>query len=272
MIRTIAGTLADAERVRAEGRTVGLVPTMGAFHEGHLSLIRRARAERDHVVVSIFVNPLQFGDPADLTAYPRREQTDLEAAERESVDVVFAPSLDEMVPRDEHLVTVDPGPLGDRLEGDSRPGHFRGVLTIVAELFNAVGPCAAYFGEKDAQQLALVRRMVRDLSFPVEIVGCATEREPDGLAMSSRNERLSPEQREAAGCLFLGAVRGRRARPRRGARRVEADRGDGTRDRRDAAGAARLRGGGGRRHRSSPSSGSTPRPGRSLRRASARCG
>ena len=203
MIRTIAGTLADCERARAGGRTVGLVPTMGAFHEGHLSLIRRARAERDHVVVSIFVNPLQFGDPADLAAYPRREQTDMEAAERESVDVVFAPSLDEMVPRDEQRVTVDPGPLGERFEGATRPGHFRGVLTIVSVLFNAVGPSAAYFGEKDAQQLALVRRMVRDLAFPVEIVGCPTEREPDGLAMSSRNERLTPEQREAAGCLFL---------------------------------------------------------------------
>ncbi|MCI0634359.1 MAG: pantoate--beta-alanine ligase [Actinobacteria bacterium] len=203
MIRTIAGTLADCELARAGGRTVGLVPTMGAFHEGHLSLIRRARAERDHVVVSIFVNPLQFGDPADLAAYPRREQSDLEAAERESVDVVFAPSLDEMVPRDEQRVTVDPGPLGDRFEGAARPGHFRGVLTIVSVLFSAVGPCTAFFGEKDAQQLALVRRMVHDLAFPVEIVGFQTEREPDGLAMSSRTERLTPEQREAAGCLFL---------------------------------------------------------------------
>jgi pantoate--beta-alanine ligase len=203
VIRTIAGALADCDAVRADGRTVGLVPTMGALHEGHLSLIRRARAERDHVVVSIFVNPLQFGDPADLAAYPRDEQDDLGVAAREGVDVVFAPTVEEMLGSGEPGVTVDPGPLGDRLEGASRPGHFRGVATIVAELFNAVGPCAAYFGEKDAQQLAAIGQMVRDLSFPVEVVPCPTVREPDGLAMSSRNQRLSPEQREAAGCLFL---------------------------------------------------------------------
>lgn len=203
VIRTIAGTFADCEAARADGRSVGLVPTMGAFHEGHLSLIRRARTERDHVIVSIFVNPLQFGDPADLQAYPRSEQDDLESAAREGVDVVFAPTVQEMLGSGEPGVAVDPGSLGDRLEGASRPGHFRGVATVVAELFNAVGPCAAYFGEKDAQQLAVIGRMVRDLSFPVQIVACPTVREPDGLAMSSRNERLSPEQREAAGCLFL---------------------------------------------------------------------
>jgi len=203
VIRTIASIFADCEAARADERTIGLVPTMGALHEGHLSLIRRARAERDHVVLSIFVNPLQFGDPADLAAYPRGEQDDLEAAAREGVDVVFAPTVQEMLGSGEPGVTVDPGPLGDRLEGASRAGHFRGVVTVVAELFNAVGPCAAYFGEKDAQQLAVIGRMIRDLSFPVQIVPCPTVREPDGLAMSSRNQRLSSEQREAVGCLFL---------------------------------------------------------------------
>jgi pantoate--beta-alanine ligase len=205
VIRTVAGTLATAERARAEGRTVGLVPTMGAFHGGHVSLFRRARAERDLVVVSLFVNPLQFGDPDDLAAYPRDEDADLAVAEREGSDVVFAPGIEEMVPPGlvEARIAVDPGALGERLEGAARPGHFRGVATVVAELFHAVGPCAAYFGEKDAQQLAVIRRMVRDLSFPVEVVACPTVREPDGLAMSSRNARLSPEQREAAPCLFL---------------------------------------------------------------------
>ena len=195
VIRTIAGTFADCEAARADGRTIGLVPTMGALHEGHLSLIRRARAERDHVVVSIFVNPLQFGDPADLEAYPRGEQDDLEAAAREGVDVVFAPTVHEMLGSGEPEVTVDPGLLGDRLEGASRPGHFRGVATVVAELFNAVGRCAVYFGEKDAQQLAVIGRMVRDLSFPVQIVPCSTVREPDGLAWSSRNVYLDRERR-----------------------------------------------------------------------------
>lgn len=203
MIRTIAGTLAAANAARAQGRTVGMVPTMGAFHEGHLSLIRRAREDRDLLVVSIFVNPTQFADPDDLATYPRDEERDLELARREGVDVVFAPAVGEMYPAGEPEVTVDPGPLGDRLEGASRPGHFRGVATVVAQLFHAAGPCAAYFGEKDAQQLAVIRRMVRDLSFPVEVVACPTVREPDGLALSSRNVRLSREQREAAGCLFL---------------------------------------------------------------------
>jgi pantoate--beta-alanine ligase len=182
---------------------VGLVPTMGALHDGHASLIRRARAESDDVVVSIFVNPLQFGEAADLAAYPRDESRDLRKAERLGVDVVFAPPAGEMYPAGQPGVTVDPGPLGERLEGASRPGHFRGVATVVSKLFHAVGPCRAYFGEKDAQQLAVVRRMVVDLDEPVEVVACPTVRDPDGLALSSRNARLSPGQREAAGCLFL---------------------------------------------------------------------
>ncbi len=201
--RTVAETLARCEDARARDRTVGLVPTMGDLHPGHASLVKRAREERDVVVVSIFVNPLQFGDPDDLETYPHDEPRDLAAAEGMGVDLVFAPGVDEMYPSGRPDVTVDPGPLGDRLEGASRAGHFRGVATVVAKLFAAVGPCAAYFGEKDAQQLAVIRRMVRDLSFPVEVVACPTVREPDGLAVSSRNARLSPEQREAAGCLFL---------------------------------------------------------------------
>ena len=203
MIRTIAATRAACERERAEGKTVGFVPTMGAFHGGHRSLMRRANDERDVTVVSIFVNPLQFGDASDLETYPRDEPADLAVAEREGVDVVFAPSTDEMYPGGESEVTVDPGPLGERFEGASRPGHFRGVATVVAKLFDTVGPCSAYFGEKDAQQLAVIRRMVRDLSLPVDVRCGPVVREPDGLALSSRNRLLSPERREAATCLFL---------------------------------------------------------------------
>jgi pantoate--beta-alanine ligase len=201
--RTVVATLASCDEARSNGKSIGFVPTMGSFHDGHLSLIRRARSEREVVVVSIFVNPLQFGDPADLAAYPRDEERDLTIARELNVDVVFAPSAEEMYPRGRPDVAVDPGVLGDRFEGASRPGHFRGVLTVVAKLFHAVGTCRAYFGEKDAQQLALVRRMVEDLSFPVDVVSSPTVREPDGVAMSSRNARLIPDQREAAGCLFL---------------------------------------------------------------------
>jgi pantoate--beta-alanine ligase len=203
VIRGVRETLAACERERARGRSVGFVPTMGALHEGHASLFLRARDERDLVVASIFVNPLQFDDPADLAGYRRDEERDLSALSDLGVDLAFVPGVEEMYPRGEPEVTVDPGPLADRFEGASRPGHFRGVATVVAKLFHAVGPCAAYFGEKDAQQLAVIRAMVRDLAFPVELVPCPTVREPDGLAMSSRNGRLSPEQREAAGCLFL---------------------------------------------------------------------
>jgi pantoate--beta-alanine ligase len=203
VIRAVRETLAACEDERARGRSVGLVPTMGALHEGHASLVRRARDERDAVVVSVFVNPLQFDDPADLAGYGRDEERDLSVLRDLGVDLAFVPSVEEMYPGGEPVVTVDPGPLGDRLEGASRPGHFRGVATVVAKLFHAVGRCAAYFGEKDAQQLAVIREMVRDLAFPVELVACPTVREADGLAMSSRNARLSPEQREAAGCLFL---------------------------------------------------------------------
>ena len=203
VIRAIAMARKVCDAARSAGRTLGFVPTMGAFHDGHASLMRRARDERDHVVVSIFVNPLQFGPGEDLSRYPRDEDRDLSIAGQLGVDVVFAPSVEEMYPTGRPEVTVDPGPLGDRLEGAARPGHFRGVATVVAKLFDVVGPSTAYFGEKDAQQLAVIRRVVRDLSLPVEVQGCPTVREPDGLAISSRNAYLSPEQGEAAGCLFL---------------------------------------------------------------------
>ena len=203
VIRAIAMARKACDAARSAGRTVGFVPTMGAFHDGHVSLMRRARDERDAVVVSIFVNPLQFGPGEDLSRYPRDEERDLSMAGELGVDVVFAPNIQEMYPAGEPAVSVDPGPLGDRLEGAVRPGHFRGVATVVAKLFEVVGPSTAYFGEKDAQQLAVIRHMVRDLSFPIDLVDCPTVRELDGLAMSSRNAYLSPVQREAAGCLFL---------------------------------------------------------------------
>ena len=203
MIATASGIRQACDFAREQGLAVGFVPTMGAFHDGHVSLMRRARDERRFVVVSIFVNPLQFEDPRDLAAYPRDEPRDLRIAEKLGVDRVFLPSVEEMERAGRSREPVDPGPLGERLEGASRPGHFRGVATVVARLLDLVGPCVAYFGQKDAQQLAVVRRMVGDLGLPVEIVGCPTVRDPDGLALSSRNRRLTPEQREAAGCLFL---------------------------------------------------------------------
>ena len=181
---------------------VGLVPTMGGFHEGHLSLVRSARAECRVVVVSIFVNPLQFGRDEDFELYPRREASDTMAAEKERVDVLLIPGVDEMYPGGMPDVEPDPGPIGDRLEGAFRPGHFRGVLTAVARLFALARPGKAYFGEKDAQQLFLVRKMAEEMYPSIEIVACPTVREPDGLAMSSRNAYLSPQDRRAATCLY----------------------------------------------------------------------
>jgi pantoate--beta-alanine ligase len=205
---TAKGLRARTAAARAMRKPVGFVPTMGFFHQGHRSLMRRAREERGFVVVSIFVNPLQFGPGEDFEAYPRDPDRDLATAEAEGVDLVFAPEVDEVYPGGLPDVTVDPGPLGERLEGASRPGHFRGVATVVAKLFHLVGPSAAYFGEKDAQQLAVIRRTVRDLSFPVEVVGCPIVREPDGLALSSRNVYLSAEERAAATCLFRALQEG----------------------------------------------------------------
>ena len=194
--------LRDAcDDARLEGRTVGFVPTMGFLHEGHLSLVRKAGREADLVVVSIFVNPLQFGPGEDLEAYPRDAERDLRLLEESKADLAFVPTVEEMLPDGGPLITVDPGLLGESLEGAARPGHFRGVCTVVAKLLGVVGPCRAYFGEKDAQQLAVVRRMVEDLDLPASIIAGKTVREPDGLAMSSRNTYLSPEEREAARAL-----------------------------------------------------------------------
>jgi len=175
---------------------------MGALHAGHARLIETAKGECGFVAASIFVNPLQFGPAEDLSAYPRPIERDRETAESLGCDLLFVPSEAEMYPRGLTEVTVDPGPLGDRLEGASRPGHFRGVLTVVAKLFDLLGPGRAYFGEKDAQQLALVRRMVADLNMPVEVVTVPTVREPDGLALSSRNAYLDPTERAVAPVLF----------------------------------------------------------------------
>lgn len=180
---------------------VGFVPTMGALHEGHLSLIRAARAECDVVVVSIFVNPLQFGPREDLGAYPRDETRDAALASREGTDVLFLPSVDEMYPPG-RATTVSVGPIGEVLEGADRPGHFDGVATVVAKLFNLVAPDIAYFGQKDAQQVAVVRKVIRDLSFDIELVVGPTVREPDGLALSSRNVYLSPDERRRAAAIY----------------------------------------------------------------------
>ena len=190
--------LLDAERAR--GRVVGFVPTMGYLHNGHASLMRRARVENDLVLVSIFVNPLQFGPSEDLAAYPRDLERDLAICASENVDLVFHPGIDEMYP-ESAAVTVTVGKIGTILEGRTRPGHFDGVATVVSKLFNIAGPCRAYFGEKDAQQLVVIRRLARSLDFPVEVIGCPTVREPDGLAMSSRNIYLEGDDRRAAAVL-----------------------------------------------------------------------
>ncbi len=185
---------------RAAGRAVGFVPTMGALHAGHASLVdvARDRVGDGAVVVSIFVNPMQFGPDEDLDRYPRTLDEDLALCAAAGVDVVFAPDVAEVYPGGEPVVTVEPGPLADILEGRTRPGHFTGVLTVVAKLFGLVGPDVAVFGEKDYQQLTLIRRMVTDLCFGVEIVGAPTMREEDGLARSSRNRYLDEEQRREA--------------------------------------------------------------------------
>jgi pantoate--beta-alanine ligase len=204
LIRTADGLREAAEAWRSSGRPVGLVPTMGALHEGHASLIRRCLAGGGATVVSIFVNPAQFGPGEDLATYPRDEAADLRLCETLGVDAVWAPPVDEVYPPGVELPEPDPGPVGETFEGAARPGHFRGVLKVVHRLFDLTGPCRALFGEKDAQQLFLVRRMVRERSLPVEVVACPVVREPDGLAVSSRNRRLTPDEREQAGCLFLG--------------------------------------------------------------------
>ncbi len=192
--------------IRRAGRRVGLVPTMGALHEGHLSLVRAARAASDVVAASIFVNPTQFGPNEDLAKYPRSFERDCELLDREGVELLFAPSVEEMYPAGAVTwVTVEE--LSSKLDGRSRPGHFRGVTTVVAKLFHIVEPDAAFFGQKDAAQVAIIRRMVRDLNLPVEIVVGAIVREPDGLAMSSRNAYLDAEQRKHALTLHRSLTR-----------------------------------------------------------------
>jgi len=192
----IVRSAADLQQLSLQG-SVGLVPTMGAFHEGHLSLFRAARAENDTVVGSLFVNPTQFAAGEDLERYPRDEERDAQLAEEAGVDVLFVPALEEIYPPG-FQTWVEVEEVGSVLEGEHRPGHFRGVATVCLKLFNLVRPDRAYFGQKDAQQAAVVRRMVRDLAVPVEIRVCPTVRDEDGLALSSRNAYLTPEERKAA--------------------------------------------------------------------------
>ncbi|MGA9509152.1 MAG: pantoate--beta-alanine ligase [Candidatus Sulfotelmatobacter sp.] len=195
--KTVVDMRAACEAARRDGKRLGFVPTMGALHEGHLSLVRAAKGECDVVAASIFVNPTQFGAGEDLAKYPRTFERDSELLEREGVAFLFAPSVEEMYPTGAMTwVTVDG--LSDKLDGRSRPGHFRGVTTVVAKLFHIVDADAVFFGQKDAAQLAIIRRMVRDLKFRTEIVGCPIVREADGLAMSSRNAYLNPQERKQA--------------------------------------------------------------------------
>jgi len=193
----IADVRAACDASRREHQRVGFVPTMGAFHAGHRSLMRVARDDCDLVVVSLFVNPTQFGPNEDLSAYPRDPDGDAAVVAAEGADILFVPSVEEMYP-EPGRTTVHVSGLTDRLCGTRRPGHFDGVTTVVAKLFSIIGPCRAYFGRKDAQQLAVVRRMTSDLDLPVEVVGCPLVREPDGLAMSSRNAYLTDAERSAA--------------------------------------------------------------------------
>jgi pantoate--beta-alanine ligase len=197
-IRTVAELRDALCGPRREGRRIGLVPTMGALHDGHAALLRRAREDSDVVVMSLFVNPAQFNEAADLAAYPRTEAADAEIAAAAGVDVLFAPAVDEVYPAGFATAVRVAGPA-QGLEGEHRgPGHFEGVATVVLKLLNMVAPDIAYFGQKDGQQLAVIRRMVRDLDVPVRIEAVATVREPDGLALSSRNARLAPADRERA--------------------------------------------------------------------------
>jgi len=191
-------------------RPIGFVPTMGALHAGHAELVRRCRAECASVVVSIFVNPLQFEDASDLDRYPRDLEADTERLRDLGVDLLFVPSVAGMYP-EENPFTIDPGPIGEIYEGATRPGHFSGVATVVTKLFHICSPHRAYFGQKDAQQLALIRSLVRDLDFDLEVVAVPTVRDPSGLALSSRNVRLDADQRERALGLSAGLMRARQA-------------------------------------------------------------
>jgi pantoate--beta-alanine ligase len=196
IITTVRQMQQACRNLRRKG-TLGLVPTMGALHDGHLSLVRRARGECDSVAVTIFVNPTQFAAGEDYETYPRSFEDDCAKLKAAGIDLLFAPSPEEMYSPGSTTFVEVPG-IGDRLDGASRPGHFRGVATVVAKLFNIAGPDRAYFGQKDAAQIAVLRAMIRDLKFPVQLVACPIVREPDGLAMSSRNRYLSPQGRRQA--------------------------------------------------------------------------
>lgn len=197
IIRTVDRLRKAVAEARAEGKTIGLVPTMGALHEGHMSLMRRARGENDVVVASVFVNPTQFNNKEDLATYPRTEAADCEKLETAGVDIAFIPSVEEVYPEpDTRQFAL--GAVAETMEGAMRPGHFNGVAQVVSKLFAMVEPTRAYFGEKDFQQIAVIRKMVQLEGFDIEIVDCPICRESDGLAMSSRNTRLTPEQREVA--------------------------------------------------------------------------
>jgi pantoate--beta-alanine ligase len=228
VVERIAELRDRCDAARSAGKTVGLVPTMGYFHEGHRSLMWAARAERDLVVTTLFVNPLQFGANEDLGGYPRDLAGDIAAAEAEGVDVLFVPSVAEMYP-EPTVTTVHVAGLTEGLCGAARPTHFDGVTTVVAKLFSIVGPCAAYFGRKDFQQLVVVRRMAADLNLPVDVVDCPLVREPDGVAMSSRNAYLSNEERARATGIItslraaVGAVENGERDPRRVRAVVEAE-------------------------------------------------
>jgi len=210
VVTTAAEVKRRVARARAEGQAIGLVPTMGALHEGHLSLIRRARSDCEYVVVTVFVNPTQFPPGEDLERYPRDLEGDVRKAGAAGADLVFAPSVEEMYPPGDATFVEVTGTLVEGLCGPHRPGHFRGVTTVCARLFNIVGADRAYFGEKDYQQLRVIEQMVRDLKLPLEIVPMPTVREPDGLAMSSRSVYLSPEEREAAAVLYRALSQGQK--------------------------------------------------------------
>ena len=201
-IRRLLGTARQAKQ------TIGLVPTLGALHDGHMSLIEQARKETEYVVVSIFLNPTQFGPGEDLNKYPKQDQRDLDLCQNAEVDAVFMPGTEQMYPEGYCTIVKVKG-LSEKLCGASRPGHFDGVCTIVAKLFNIIGPDVAYFGQKDAQQALIIQRMVQDLDMPIEIRVRPTVREPNGLAMSSRNAYLSESQRNRAGCLYQGLLKGK---------------------------------------------------------------
>lgn len=214
VVRTVAELQDITRQAKAEGKTVGLVPTMGALHAGHKSLIDRARKENDAVVVSVFVNPTQFNNPDDLRTYPRTEEADCALLEKAGVDYAFIPSVSEVYPEKDERV-FDLGPVAEVMEGARRPGHFNGVAQIVSKLFAMVQPTRAYFGEKDYQQIAVIRRMVELEGFDLEIVACPIMRHDDGLAMSSRNVRLTPEQRAIAPAIHRTLVESLELKPSR---------------------------------------------------------